>query len=175
MYDLGTKLKKTIRFSVVVVVLSLIITVICLLMLKYAVEGENNMPFELSQLIVVSTAEGVENSQNENIWNFDLIQNNDVCIYVEKNKNYKDTEIIKKIIINNIKIEDGPKNGKITTYRPSEHETNLYEYDDNYIVKEELVYSGSEITNVKNLEISNQGGIILFRFCNKDLRYIFIK
>ena len=114
-------------------------------------------------------------SQNENIWNFDLIQNNDVCIYVEKNKNYKDTEIIKKIIINNIKIEDGPKNGKITTYRPSEHETNLYEYDDNYIVKEELVYSGSEITNVKNLEISNQGGIILFRFCNKDLRYIFIK
>ena len=159
----------------VVVVLSLIITVICLLMLKYAVEGENNMPFELSQLIVVSTAEGVENSQNENIWNFDLIQNNDVCIYVEKNKNYKDTEIIKKIIINNIKIEDGPKNGKITTYRPSEHETNLYEYDDNYIVKEELVYSGSEITNVKNLEISNQGGIILFRFCNKDLRYIFIK
>lgn len=109
MYDLGTKLKKTIRFSVVVVILSLIITVICLIMLKYAVEGENNMPFELSQLIIVSTAEGVENSQNENIWNFNLMQNNDVYLYIGKNKSYKETEIIKKIVINNIKVEDGPK------------------------------------------------------------------
>lgn len=173
MYDLGTKLKKTIHFSVVVIILSLVIMVICLLMLKYAVEGEHNMPFELSQLIVVSTAEGIENSQNENIWNFDLRQNNDVCIYIEKNKNYKDTEIIKKITVNNIRIESEPKKGKIITYRPSENETNLYEYADNYIVNNELVYLGSETTNVKNLEIANQGGVIIFRFCNKDLRYIY--
>ncbi|MCI8392556.1 MAG: hypothetical protein HFJ23_01485 [Clostridia bacterium] len=112
MYDLGTKFKKTIRFSVVVVILALIITVICLLMLKYAVEGENNMPFELSQLIVVSTAEGVENNQNENIWNFDLMQNNDVYLYIGKNKSYKETEIIKRIIINNIKVEEGPQKRK---------------------------------------------------------------
>lgn len=144
-------------------------------MLKYAVEGENNMPFELSQLIVVSTAEGVENTQSENIWNFDLMQNNDIYIYIGKNKNYKDTEIIKKVVINNIKIENGPKAGKITTYRPSEAEGTIYEYIDNYIINNELVYSGSEVTNAKNLEIANQGGVILFRFCNKDLRYIFIK
>ena len=112
MYDLGTKLKRTIRFSVVVVILALIITVICLLMLKYAVEGENNMPFELSQLIVVSTAEGVENNKNENIWNFDLMQNNDVYLYIGKNKSYKETEIIKRIIINNIKVEEGPQKRK---------------------------------------------------------------
>jgi len=112
MYDLGTKLKRTIRFSVVVVILALIITVICLLMLKYAVEGENNMPFELSQLIVVSTAEGVENNKNENIWNFDLIQNNDIYLYIGKNKSYKETEIIKRIIINNIKVEEGPQKRK---------------------------------------------------------------
>ena len=81
-------------------------------MLKYAVEGENNMPFELSQLIVVSTAEGVENNQNENIWNFDLMQNNDVYLYIGKNKSYKETEIIKRIIINNIKVEEGPQKRK---------------------------------------------------------------
>lgn len=89
-------------------------------MLKYAVEGENNMPFELSQLIIVSTAEGVENSQNENIWNFNLMQNNDVYLYIGKNKSYKETEIIKKIVINNIKVEDGPKvrkNNNIQTKR----------------------------------------------------------
>lgn len=67
------------------------------------------------------------------------------------------------------------KYGKITTYRPSENEDKIYEYTDNYIVNDELVYSGSEITNAKNLEIANQGGVILFRFCNKDLRHIYIK
>ena len=55
--EIRSKLKGIIRFFVVVFILTLIITIVCLLMLKYSVEGENNMPFELSQLIVVSTAE----------------------------------------------------------------------------------------------------------------------
>lgn len=54
------KMKSVIRFAIVVVILTLIITIVCLLMLKYSVEGENNMPFELSQLIVVSAAEGLD-------------------------------------------------------------------------------------------------------------------
>ena len=70
------------------------------------------MPFELAQLIVVSTAEGVEHNKNENIWNFDLMQNNDVYLYIGKNKSYKETEIIKRIIINNIKVEEGPQKRK---------------------------------------------------------------
>lgn len=58
--ELRMKLKGVVRFAIVVVLLTLIITIICLLMLKYSVEGENNMPFEISQLIVVSTAEGLD-------------------------------------------------------------------------------------------------------------------
>lgn len=58
--ELRMKFKSVIRFAIVVVLLTLIITIICLLMLKYSVEGENNMPFEISQLIVVSTAEGID-------------------------------------------------------------------------------------------------------------------
>lgn len=63
MHELAPKIKSVIRFCIIVVILSLIITVICLLMLKYAVEGENNMPFELSQLILVSTAEGIDTNR----------------------------------------------------------------------------------------------------------------
>lgn len=55
--ELRMKLKSVIRFFIVVFVLTLFITIVCLLMLKYSVEGESNMPFELSQLIIVSTAE----------------------------------------------------------------------------------------------------------------------
>ncbi len=67
MQELGVNVKKVIRFFIVVFILTLIITIISLLMLKYAVEGENNMPFELSQLIAVSTAEGIDTERRRNL------------------------------------------------------------------------------------------------------------
>ena len=106
--ELRMKAKAIIRFCIVVFILTLVITIVCLLMLKYSVEGENNMPFELSELIVVSTAEGID-TEGDKHWNFNLVQNNDMYLYIAKNKNYKDTEIIKKITLNNFKIDNGPK------------------------------------------------------------------
>lgn len=174
MPEIGPKLKNVIHFVIVVMILMLVITIVCLLMLKYAVEGEASMPFELSKLIVVSTAEGIDKEEKESNWNFDLVQNNDMYIYVSKNKNYKETEIIKNISINNFKIENGPKKGKIVIYRPSKSEDKLYEYLEEYIVDNEITYTGAEKANAKNLEIANQGGIILLRFCNNEIRRIFI-
>lgn len=175
MHELGPKIKSVIRFCIVVFILSLIITVISLLMLKYAVEGENNMPFELSQLILVSTAEGIDIDGEENTWNFELVQNNDLYLYITKNKNYKETEIIKSITLNNFKVTDGPEAGKITIYRPSESEEKIYEYKEEYEINEEIIYAGSEFTNAKKLEIANQGGILVLRFCNNGIRKLFIK
>lgn len=169
MHEIRPKIKNIIRFCLVVIILTLIITVICLLMLKYAIEGENNMPFELSQLIVVSTAEGLDIDENESTWNFNLVQNNDLYIYITKNKNYKETEIIKNITLNNFKIENGPKVGNISIYKPSNREDKVYEYLDEYIVNDEITYIGSEFTNAKKLEVANQGGIIILRFCNNKL------
>lgn len=169
MQSLELKIKSVIRFVIIVIVLTLIITIICLLMLKYAVEGENNMPFELSQLMVVSTAEGIDIDGKENTWNFNLVQNNDMYMYISKNKDYKETEIIKNITINNFKIENGPSVGKIVIYRPSTKEDRVYEYNEEYIIKDEIIYQGAESTSAKNLEISNQGGIILLRFCNNEI------
>lgn len=59
------KLKKIVHLFIVLFIIVLIITIIGLLMLKYEVEGENNMPFELSQLVVVSTAEGIETERRK--------------------------------------------------------------------------------------------------------------
>lgn len=168
------RLKSVIRFCIVVFILTLVITIICLLMLKYSVEGENNMPFELSQLIVVSTAEGVD-IEGDNTWNFDFMQNNDVYLYISKNKNYEDTEIIKRITLSNFKVENGPKKGNISIYRPSSAEDKMYEYNKEYLVDKELIYSGSELTNLNNLEIANQGGMLVFRLCNNQIRRIFIR
>lgn len=62
---LNKKLKKIVRLFIILFIIILIITIIGLLMLKYEVEGENNMPFELSQLVVVSTAEGIETERRK--------------------------------------------------------------------------------------------------------------
>ena len=166
MEDWDLKVKKVIHFFTVVFIISLIVTIICLLMLKYSVEGENNMPFELTQLVVVSTAEGID-KEGENIWNFDVVQNNDIYIYIGKNKNYKEKAIIKRITFNNFQIDKQEK-GNIVIYRPSENEEKIYEYLEQYEV-DEITYTGSEMANSKNLELANQGGILIFRITNSDL------
>lgn len=106
----------------------------------------------------------------ENTWNFDLVQNNDIYLSIQKNKNYKETEIIKKVTLNNFRIENGPNIGTLKVYRPSKLEDKVYEYSDEYVIDNELIYMGAESTNAKNLEIANQGGKIMFRLCNKELR-----
>ena len=42
----------------IIVIAVLIVVIIALLILKYEVEGEKNMPFRISKIIVVSSAEG---------------------------------------------------------------------------------------------------------------------
>ena len=168
MEDFHKKLRKIINFFIAVFIIALVVTIICLIMLKYEVEGENNMPFELSEVLTISTAEGID-TEGEATWNFDLVQNNDVYIHISKNKNYRETEIIKKIIIDNFKINSAKK-GNTVIYRPSQDENKIYEYIDEYIVSDSLIFIGNEITDMKELLVSNQGGVITFRVSNQNLR-----
>lgn len=81
----------------------------------------------------------------ENTWNFNLVQNNDLYLYISKNKNYKETEIIKSITLNNFKIENGPNLGNIVIYRPSKLDDKAYEYNEEYIMNGEITYTRSRI------------------------------
>jgi len=170
---LNKRMKKVICFFIAIFIIVLIVAIVFLLMLKYEVEGENNMPFELSQVVVISTAKGIE-LNGENTWNFNLMQNNDVYIHIAKNKSYKGTEIIKGVTLNNFNINQKPIKGEAVIYRPSKKQEETYEYIDEYLIGDSLIYNGSEKTDIKNLTIANQGGIIAFRSTNKDLRNIFI-
>lgn len=169
MEDFQKKFRKIINFFIAIFIIALIVTIICLIMLKYEVEGENNMPFELSQMVTISTAEGIE-TEGEATWNFNLVQNNDVYLHISKNKNYRETEIIKNITIKNFKVNNAPKKGNIVIYRPSRDDNKTFEYLDEYIINDSLIYQGSHNTDIKDLKISNQGGVITLRFTNKDLR-----
>ena len=91
------------KFIIAIFIIVLVIAFVAFRIIKYQTEGEKNMPFNLSKIIVVSTAQKEditqENGQN-NLWNFNIIQTNDVYISIERNKNNtKKDEKIKNIYI----------------------------------------------------------------------------
>lgn len=162
-----SKISKLILKSAYIVIIVLIITVIALLILKYQVEGEQNMPFKLSNIIIVSNAEGYQEKENEEyLWDAEIYQTNDIYLNIEKNKNYKEEEIIKSIIIENIQVINKPQIGDIEFYRPTNEKTN-FNYRDEYKIKEKIEYIGDVNSDLENLKISNQGGTLIIRVLNK--------
>ena len=163
-----SKINKLILKSAYVVIIVLIIAVIALLILKYEVEGEQNMPFKLSSIIIVSNAEGYQEKQYEEYrWDTEIYQNNDIYLNIEKNKNYKKTEAIKSILINNIQIKEAPQVGSIEVYRPSSDSLQTYSYKEEYKVTDKVEYIGDTKSDIKNLKISNQGNTLIFRVLNR--------
>ncbi len=164
-------IKKIIRIFIAILITILIATIIALLILKYNVEGEDNLPFELSKIMVISTGEGtdIKEETSETKWNLKIAQNNDVYLEILKNKNYEEVEIIDKIIIDNLQIVETPKIGTIKLYKPTQKENITYENTEENEIKEALEYTGKEVSSIKNLEIANQGGLILFRYAIEDL------
>lgn len=108
-----------------------------------------------------------ENPQ-ETRWNLNIIQNNDVYIDIIKNKNYGKEEIIEEIIIDNFKVEDEPQKGEISIYRPNS-ENLSFSNDEEYKVENKIEYKGSQKSDLNNLEIANQGGLIVLRYVNQNL------
>ena len=81
------KRKQMIKMWVAILVLAIIFIIVGAVMIQYEVEGDKSKPFNLSKIVVVSTAEGME-SDGKNKWNFKVFQNNDVYLYIDKNENY---------------------------------------------------------------------------------------
>ena len=54
-----------------------------ILVLRYQVEGESNMPFKLTKISIVESVEGIETESAEEKWNINVNQNNDIYIYIE--------------------------------------------------------------------------------------------
>lgn len=163
------KKKEKVKFWIMISSILIILIIIIAIMIKYEVEGDKNMPFELSKIVMVSTAEGVE-SEGKSKWNFRVFQNNDLYFYINKNEEYFGNEtVIESVSIENIKITRLPEVGKIEMYMPNSMDGRLYSYSNEYIVKEGLTYRGASESNSQTLEIGNQGGCALIRFCNTEL------
>lgn len=160
---------QTIKLCVAVTIFAIIILLVATTMIRYQVEGDKNMPFNLSKIIVVSTAEGTE-TKGKKKWNFDVYQNNDIYIYIDKNERYHgEDKTIKSVKIENINITKEPTKGKVKVYMPNSVDGRLFSYENDYLVEEKLEYKGAEESNSKTLEIGKNGGSALIRFSNTGL------
>lgn len=159
--------KRVLHICISVLILVLISFVVGMLILKYQVEGETNLPFCISKIIVVSTSEGID-IEGEHKWNFNIDQNNDIYIYIEKNSEYNKVESIKNIQIENFQINRLSNLGKENIYRPQNIGTTMLKNSEEYKI-DKLQYEGDIESDIKNLKISNQGGIVLFRYANQNI------
>lgn len=161
--------KKAFHISILIVMVAIILFVLGIIVLQYNIEGETNMPFVLNKIAVISSVEGTDKEAGSNRWAFDVSQNNDINLYIEKNKNYDKQEAIKSILIDNIEIQRNSEKGKINFYRPNTTESGVYFKNVEENLVQTIEYKGAMQTDLKKLEISNQGGLIMFRVANDNV------
>lgn len=196
------------------VMLVLIIGVV-IRMIIYQKVGEKKMPYNVSKIIVVSTAnkcdkqelednqkseedskenaeENTESSGEEQqqveeneaeetvetseesaepaLWDFDIVQTNDIYISIDKNEaNIRKNEKIKSISIKNISVDEKPCKGVLKYFMPNSLEGEKYSYRRDYLVNNSLTYRAAAEGNFKNLQIQENGGIIGISIANIDL------
>ena len=137
--------------------------------LKYNVEGEGNLPFYISKISIISNVEGMDDEDTTNKWNLQVNQNNDIYIYIKKNEEYKDTEIIESVRLDNFNIQQNSKVGEIKLLKPDSNiESVIFKnIAENEIDK--IEYIGSMDSSIKEMKISNQGGLVVFRYAINNI------
>ena len=148
-------------------VLAIIILFVILIMLKYQVEGEKELPYKLSKILLVSTVDGKANEDSENLWNIDVTQTNDIFIYIDSDGITKET--IKEISLENFNLVKAPQKGSIQILRPTSDLDNLYSNSVQNYLNDKIVYQGAKLDDMKSLEVSNNGGVVGFRLALNEL------
>lgn len=108
--------KKFLTKNIIIFIIAVITIIVVSVIIKYHVEGEIDIPFQVSKVMVISNAYGIQKEETENKWDLELVQNNDIYIDILKNKNYTEKEIINKVILDNFEINKKPRKGTVNIY-----------------------------------------------------------
>lgn len=161
--------KKYFHLSIILIIITSLLFMLGLMVLKYNVEGETNMPFNLSKISVISSVEGKDIDSGANKWAFDVNQNNDIFLYIQKNNGYTGNEAIKTINIINIQINKKVEKGEKIIYKPEVDPVKAMFNNVEQNKVDSIEYNGAMETNIKNMQVSNQGGLIAFRYSNSKI------
>lgn len=158
--------KKSFHVILLSVIILILLFILGIVALEYNENGEKNMPFIISKISVISTSEGIDKTSEGNKWAFDINQNNDLYIYIEKNKNYDKSEIIQSIVFDNFVVNKKSDIGEIKIFKPDPtSETQIFTNKEEN-VENIIEYTGETESNFKNLKILNQGDVLALRVAN---------
>lgn len=160
---------KQFHICMVALIVLAILFVVGVVSLKYNVEGEGNLPFYVSKISIISNVEGFDVEDNENKWNLQVNQNNDIYLYIKKNDDYKDTEIIESVKLNNFNIEQNSKIGEVKLLKPDSNIESAIFKNNTENETNEIEYIGDMNSNIKEMKISNQGGLVVFRYAINNI------
>ncbi len=162
--------KKIITIALFTSMVMILLAIVVVLLLKYNVEGETNLPFELKNILLISTADAEENDNPDKRWDLSILQNNDIYLEVKKNNKYRGNEELKNIVIQNIQYDTKPEVGTPCIFKPSKEGDFTYIYtDENKVDDGTLEYTVTGSNNIKNMELASNGGIITFSSCSTNL------
>lgn len=151
--------KRTIHMYIIIFIVILMFLIAGFIMIRYSVEGEKNLPFNLSKINIISTAQNDLSQDEQEVWHAKIVQKNNIYLVIEKNEKYKKNEAIKKISLENFETSTENENIIISLYRPSTSVKD-YIYNEEYKIENSLELVGELSTNTEELQINNQGGII---------------
>ncbi len=165
-----TQIKEKIKTAIAFIILVIIIFIAIIITYKYSIEGETNMPFKLSKIVIGSMVVSSDNPiQNGGIEN-EIVQNNGIYFEIKKNEKYKKDAVIDSVTIDNINITKTPQKGYIKTFMPNTTENKKFTYSNDFILEgNRLTYKGASKSDTTTLEINNQGGIVAIAFGNTEL------
>ena len=172
--NISEKTKDKLKLSIAIGFALIILICVFMIIVNYQVQGEQNMPYKLSKITIISTAEGVQSTEvSDNAkWNLNIYQNNDIYFFIDKN-NEDITSKIDNVMISNINIIKEPSVGLIKAYMPNSEEGRTFQIKDEYMIGNSLTYEGASTSSTKDLTIGNQGGSLALRFSNTKIgRYV---
>ena len=135
-------------------------------------------PFSLNKIVIFSSATVNPKEVNNSVWNLDISQFADICIYLNNTPNDNNSKnIVKNLYINNISISK-TELGTTSLYQKTLEDFGKSSFDDSKIFKDRIdfdVIPTSETANYYNNEIfNNLSNPIILGFYNKDLKTNFL-
>lgn len=158
--------KKSFHIIVLTVIVLTLLFILGITILDYNENGEKNIPFNVTKISLISTSEGIDKVSEGNKWAFDINQNNDIYIYIEKNENYNKVDTIENVVLDNFKLNRQKEIGETKIFKPDATSENLIFTNKEENVENSITYVAGTESKFKDLKILNQGDVLAFRVSN---------
>ena len=96
-------LKRIAHLYIIIWIIIILILITGFCMFHYFIAGESHVPFIISKLVVISSANTANINLSEGEYTAEVLQNNDIYLSISKNPKYKKEDSIKTVIIRNFK------------------------------------------------------------------------